>query len=121
MEQNGFKNDFELVRFIHNSLPNMNFSDVDLSDHYFGHAFEYPVYINAMTGGSDKTREINQKLAMIAKHFGLAMAVGSRRCCPDDASQIPSFSIVRETNPMDLLLVILMRMHRSTMQSVRFK
>ncbi|CAM3562814.1 MULTISPECIES: type 2 isopentenyl-diphosphate Delta-isomerase [Erysipelothrix] len=99
LEQNGFKNDFELVRFIHNSLPNMNFSDVDLSSHYFGHAFEYPVYINAMTGGSDKTREINQKLAMIAKHFGLAMAVGSQHVALDDASQIPSFSIVRETNP----------------------
>ena len=35
-----------------------------------------PVYINAMTGGSDWTKQINEKLAVVAK-TGLAMAVGS--------------------------------------------
>ena len=36
-----------------------------------------PVYINAMTGGSDWTKQINEKLAVVARETGLAMAVGS--------------------------------------------
>ncbi len=36
----------------------------------------YPVYINAMTGGSEWTKNINEKLAVVARETGLAMAVG---------------------------------------------
>ena len=41
----------------------------------------YPIYINAMTGGSDWTKQINEKLAIVARETGIAMAVGSTQLC----------------------------------------
>ena len=35
----------------------------------------YPIYINAMTGGSEWTKQINAKLAVVARETGLAMVV----------------------------------------------
>ena len=29
----------------------------------------YPIYINAMTGGSDWTKQINEKLAIVAENW----------------------------------------------------
>lgn len=104
LEQNGFHNDFQNVRFVHNSLPNINMSDVDLESSYLNHRFAYPVYINAMTGGSEKTKEINHRLALIAARFGLAMSVGSQHVALDDASQVASFSVVRDVNPDGFLI-----------------
>ena len=38
-----------------------------------------PIFINAMTGGGgERTKKINQELAIVAKEIGLAMAVGSQ-------------------------------------------
>lgn len=91
--------DFDLMKYVHRSLVRMNFSDVNTQATYLGRDFPYPFYINAMTGGSNKTLETNRKLALVAKQFGLAMAVGSQHAALDDASLIASYRIVRETNP----------------------
>ena len=45
--------------------------------HFAGRDFEFPFYINAMTGGSEKGRAVNQKLAQIAQATGLVMVTGS--------------------------------------------
>ena len=37
-----------------------------------------PLYINAMTGGSEMTGNINASLASVAQATGMAMAVGSQ-------------------------------------------
>src|SRR5699024_11826795 len=58
-----------------------------------------PLYINAMTGGSEWTKQINEKLAIIARETGMAMAVGSTHAALRNSKMIPSFSVVRETNP----------------------
>jgi isopentenyl-diphosphate delta-isomerase len=92
-------NDFDLVDFVHQSIPSISYEDVDLSTMMFGKYFDYPVYINAMTGGTKKAYEINKKLGMIANHFNIPFALGSlsnaikeieiesytvvRKCCPD--------------------------------------
>src|SRR5699024_3815042 len=36
----------------------------------------YPLWISSMTGGTSKTNEINQRLAIAAGKFGLGMGVG---------------------------------------------
>lgn len=98
--QQGVKtNDFDLIRYYHHSFPELNFADIDLSSEYINHEFKYPFYINAMTGGSLKTKELNRKLALLAKKYDLMMVVGSQHAALDDSSLAETYSIVREVNP----------------------
>lgn len=104
LAQDTFYNDFESVRLVHQSLPSFDLEDVSLKTNYLNTTFETPIYINAMTGGSDKTLDINRKLALLAKKHHLAMAVGSQHVALNDASQEHSFRIVRETYPEGFLI-----------------
>lgn len=70
-------NSFDDMELIHHSLPDYDLSEVDLHTHFAGRDFEFPFYINAMTGGSEKGRAVNQKLAQIAQATGLVMVTGS--------------------------------------------
>ena len=70
-------NSFDDMELIHHSLPDYDLSEIDLHTHFAGRDFEFPFYINAMTGGSEKGRSVNQKLAQIAQATGLVMVTGS--------------------------------------------
>lgn len=70
-------NSFDNMELIHHSLPDYDLSEIDLHTHFAGRDFEFPFYINAMTGGSEKGRAVNQKLAQIAQATGLVMVTGS--------------------------------------------
>lgn len=94
-----FKSDTLLgdVFLEHNALPELNFSDIDTSVEFLGKTVDYPIIINAMTGGTEFAREINKDLSLLAKEFNIPMAVGSETialyeegCCKK------SFEIVRE-------------------------
>ena len=62
---NNWKNHYKDVKLVHQSLPNMNVADVDLRTHYYEQDFSFPIYINAMTGGSEKTLEINPMFLLV--------------------------------------------------------
>lgn len=70
-------NSFDDIELIHHSLPDYDLSEIDLHTHFAGRDFEFPFYINAMTGGSEKGRAVNQKLTQIAQATGLVMVTGS--------------------------------------------
>ncbi len=71
-------NDFDRIRFIHHSIPALSLKDIDLSTSFLGTNFNYPFYINAMTGGVKKGDKLNTKLATLAQHFGIPFFVGSQ-------------------------------------------
>ncbi|HEO0084381.1 TPA: type 2 isopentenyl-diphosphate Delta-isomerase [Streptococcus agalactiae] len=70
-------NSFDDIELIHSSLPKYNVNEIDLSTHFAGQSFEFPFYINAMTGGSEKGKAVNHKLAQVAQATGIVMATGS--------------------------------------------
>lgn len=70
-------NGFDDIELIHSSLPKYNVNDIDLSTHFAGQSFEFPFYINAMTGGSEKGKAVNHKLAQVAQATGIVMVTGS--------------------------------------------
>ncbi|EPX28771.1 type 2 isopentenyl-diphosphate Delta-isomerase [Streptococcus agalactiae] len=70
-------NSLDDIELIHSSLPKYNVNDIDLSTHFAGQSFEFPFYINAMTGGSEKGKAVNHKLAQVAQATGIVMATGS--------------------------------------------
>lgn len=86
------------------SIPDFNLEDVDLSSQYLGKDFPYPIYINAMTGGSDTSYEINKNLARLARNFNLMMACGSQQIALDDPTFKESFTVIREENPQGFVV-----------------
>lgn len=96
---------FDDIKFIHQSLPNINVTDVRL-DHSIGElSLSSPIFINAMTGGGgEKTYQINKELAMAAKLTGLAMAVGSQMSAIKDKGERYTYEIVRKENPQGIII-----------------
>ena len=80
----------------HNALPNLGFDDIDTKTSFLGKTIDYPILINAMTGGADFSQEINKDLATLAKEFNIPMAVGSQTIALEEEDSQESFKIVRE-------------------------
>ncbi|ESV53827.1 isopentenyl pyrophosphate isomerase [Streptococcus agalactiae LMG 14747] len=79
-------NSFDDMELVHRSLPDYDLADIDLSTQFLDMDFEFPFYINAMTGGSKKGGEINQKLAQLAEATGIVMVTGSYSAALKDPS-----------------------------------
>lgn len=92
------------IRLIPNALPESDLAKVNLTVADANFPFTTPFYIEAMTGGSQKTGQINEKLALAAKATGLAMAVGSQSIALKDSSVQSSFTIARQTNSNGFLI-----------------
>ena len=87
------------VRFMHHSFPGGSFDGVSLETSVCGRDWAVPFYINAMTGGSEKTALINADLARAAAATGVAMATGSASPALKDPALAHSFAVVRENAP----------------------
>lgn len=94
---------FDLVRFLPNSLPNICYDNTSLHTRFGSFSLASPIIINAMTGGAGVTKPINQKLAILARERGLAMAVGSQMAALKDPSVKDSYTIVRKEHPEGIL------------------
>jgi isopentenyl-diphosphate Delta-isomerase len=93
----------ECVEFLHDSLPELALSDLDLSVQLFGKRLRAPLLIAAMTGGTQEAGEVNHTLAKIADRRGYAFGLGSQRAmqrAPDTAWTYD----VRKVAPHVLLL-----------------
>lgn|SRR5690554_3401832 len=104
LKQDNKTNDFDSIKLEHFSLPEFNFDEVNLQTNYLSFKSSYPIYINAMTGGSDKAYEINKKLAYYAEHFNIPLVVGSQSAALKDPSLINSYKVVREINPTGVIV-----------------
>lgn len=78
------------------SFPEVDMEAIDTGLEIFGKHQSIPLMINAMTGGTEVTRAINESLARIAGRVGLPVQVGSMRIALDDPSTISSFRVVRD-------------------------
>ena len=92
----------EQVHLLHNSLPELSISEVDLSVELFGRRLQAPIVITGMSGGTANGRELNRAMATAAQKFGLAMGVGSQRAMLARPAAAETFQ-VREVAP-DILL-----------------
>ena len=69
----------ECVRFVHNSLPEINFKDIDVTMKFLGKPINAPIIIGSLTGGTKLGLEINRKLAEAAEKYQIPLMVGSQR------------------------------------------
>lgn len=80
----------------HNALPELNLEDIDTKTEFLGRTINYPIMINAMTGGNELSQEINRDLSRLAKEFNIPMAVGSQTIAIEEENSRESFKVVRE-------------------------
>lgn len=92
---NGFGN----VHLIHDSVPELAMEEIDLSYTFLDKELNFPLLINALTGGTDQARRINRLFSQMAEKHGLAMAVGSQTIAIEDPGLRDSFTVVRDVNP----------------------
>lgn len=95
---------FDDIRLVHNAIPEINLSDVDLKCDFLGHKLEAPIIVTAMTGGHSEATPINQHIAEAVEDMGIAMGVGSQRAAIEDPALSESFTITRETAPKAFLI-----------------
>ena len=98
LEHESEDNSFDDVELIHSSIPKYNLDEIDLSTHFASHDFEFPFFINAITGGSENAKKINQKLAKVANECNLLFVTGSYSAALKNSDD-DSFNIVKKENP----------------------
>lgn len=89
----------EHIKFVHSALPELNLDDIKLSCKFLGKQISAPVFIGAMTGGTELTKKINTSLAKAAQKYQIPMMVGSQRVILRHPETKDSFSAVRKSAP----------------------
>lgn len=87
------------VHLVHEALPRVDASDVDLSVDLLGHRLRLPLVVAGMTGGHERAREINRVLARAAERSGIAIGLGSQRAALRDPALAPTYAVVRQEAP----------------------
>lgn len=80
----------------HNALSDVNFDEIDTSIEFMGKRISMPVMVNAMTGGTEISEDINEDLSNICKDLNIPMAVGSESIALKDIKARESFSLLKE-------------------------
>ena len=69
----------EKIHLIHEALPEINFSEIDLQAPCLGRVLPTPFYVAGITAGHQSAFEVNRNLALACQARGWAMGVGSQR------------------------------------------
>ncbi len=94
---------FSDVRFVHNSLPEMDASEADSSCLLFGKRLSAPIIIVGMTGGYPDSERINLSLASAAEKEGLAMGLGSQRAMLEKPELAATFKVRKAAPSIPLI------------------
>jgi len=78
----------------HETIPKVDMEDVNLSVEFLGKKLNYPIIIDAMTGGHKVAKIINENLAAAAEELGIGMAVGSQRAAIENPELEDTYSVV---------------------------
>lgn len=97
--EGGRPNDFDRVEFVHHALAGIDARDVALETDLAGFTWGAPLYINGMTGGTERTERINRALAIAASETGLPIASGSMSIALKHRETADGFRVLRQENP----------------------
>ncbi|MBF6169864.1 type 2 isopentenyl-diphosphate Delta-isomerase [Nocardia blacklockiae] len=95
---------FDDITFVHHALRGTAEDRVSPATEVGGARWRAPLYINAMTGGSARTGEINRALAIAARETGVAIASGSMSAYLADDSVAETYRVLRRHNPDGYLI-----------------
>lgn len=99
-----------------NALPELDFEDISTETRLFQKNIGIPMMINAITGGTDYTYQLNKQLATLAREFRIPIAVGSQAIALQNREARGSFQVVRELYPEGVVIANLSA--RSSYQNI---
>ena len=91
------------IQLVHNALPELDFSDINLETELFGAHLKAPIVISAITGGFREAKKINRNIAYAVQRLRIGMGVGSQRPALRYPEQEDTYSVIKE---YDIPLVI---------------
>lgn len=94
---------FEQVRLVHDALPDLSASEIDLSLSWMGKRLKAPLIVTGMTGGSERAATVNRDIAAAAEACGVAFGLGSQRAMSESAQWAESYR-VRDVAPTTVIL-----------------
>ena len=103
VQAHGITSGLERYRFVHTALPELDLAEIDTRVTFLGRQLQAPILISGMTGGVERGREINRRLASVAQALGCAMGVGSQRAAIEEP-ELAWLYQVRDVAPDILLL-----------------
>lgn len=92
------------IRLVHQALPEVDLDGIDTSVVYLGKTLRFPIFISSLTGGHPDVTIINERLAIIAQEYGLAMGVGSQRAALVTPDLAATYGVTR-ANAADAFLI----------------
>ena len=98
------KNSFQKIQLMHSALPEMDFSDVNISTKIFGKDIATPFIVSGMTGGWEGSLSINETIAQCCEKRGWVMGVGSQRRQMFDPEAGSEWRQIRKKHPKLILL-----------------
>ncbi|MHA1786459.1 MAG: type 2 isopentenyl-diphosphate Delta-isomerase [Candidatus Helarchaeota archaeon] len=95
---------FEDIELVHHALPELSLNEIETKTSFFGREFNAPILIEAMTGGNEKAKSINELLAKLAFEFNIPMGIGSQRAAIEKKSLEGTYNIARKISK-DIFLI----------------
>ena len=92
------------VHLIHQAVPMVDASEIDLSVEMLGHRLSMPLVIAGMTGGHEGATEINRLLARAAQEFNIAIGAGSQRAALEHPELVPTYRVIRDEAPTAMVI-----------------
>lgn len=94
---------FEQVRLVHDALPDLDADAIDTTTTLFGKTLRAPIFIAAMTGGTEEAAKVNRELSSIAEERGYGFGLGSQRAMHVRTHTAPTYA-VRDVAPNTVVL-----------------
>ncbi len=80
-------------RFYYEPIITAHPTTQDLKTDFLGKPFKFPVWVSSMTGGTERAKSINEKLARLCADFELGMGLGSCRALLHSNDRFPDFNL----------------------------
>ncbi len=80
----------------HHTIPKVDYDDIDLSVEFLGRKLDYPIIVDAMTGGHRIAKKINENIAKACEQLGIGMAVGSQRSAIENPHLEDTYSVISD-------------------------
>lgn len=92
-------NRLDSIQLQHDALPDLDFTDIDITSNRFGNKVKNPFLVSSMTAGHKDSKNINQNLMHAASENSWAMGVGSQRRELTDKNACQEWHILRKKYP----------------------
>jgi len=83
----------EEVELIHNPLVDFELNEIDLKTNFLGKKFSFPLSIRPITGGTEKSFELNKNIALACEKKGVGFSLGSMRAGLENKGKTKYFKL----------------------------